>query len=221
MIDVPRVKQLVRQVLLASNDVQAIAGSRVMGAHPQDADSTSIPMPCVIFDVQGGAGSYCQGLQTLACDVYAYSRTSQDEADALYGRVYACLHATRLVDTTGTNTQAGGAREVARPDHRGRLGGQYADGSRRPDTQRHRQARAGAVPLLQGHQLHAAPRDAHRALPGPGGGAGSALREVRCRTAPADGLRCLNVHPGSRFPSQCGTPWTQPWRIGMRCWLHG
>ena len=115
MNDIPKVKQLLRKLLLETPSVQALVQGNVMGAHPQAPDATSIPMPCVIFDLQGGAGGYCGAIQALGCDVYAYSRTSQDEADTLYGLVYGALHAARLVDTTGTITQAGGAREVARP----------------------------------------------------------------------------------------------------------
>ena len=121
MINIAHAKQLVRQLLLGTSTVAAIAGDHVYGNHPQDPDASNIPMPCVIMDVQGGGSNYCGGIQNLGMDLYAYSRTSQDDADALYQAVYAALHAARLVSTvTGTggakvNPQAGGAREVARP----------------------------------------------------------------------------------------------------------
>ena len=121
MINIAHAKQLVRQLLLGTPAVQALVGGRIYGAHPQDSDATAIPMPCVITDVQGGNSNYCGGIQTLSMDVYAYSRTSQDEADAVYQQVYSTMHAARLVNATTlaggakANPQAGGAREVSRP----------------------------------------------------------------------------------------------------------
>ena len=123
MNSVADVKQLVRKVLVDNTTVQALLGEggAVYGDHPQAPDKTSIAMPCVILDFQGGAGGYQGGFQHLPFDLYIYSRVSGDEADAVYDAVYEALHAQRLVSTvtkTGgalANPTAGSVREVQRP----------------------------------------------------------------------------------------------------------
>lgn len=116
-------KQLVRKVLMDSAAVQAVLGAAgaVYAAHPQAPDSSAIVMPCLITDFVGGAGGYQAGFQHLSFDLYAYSRTSQDEADAVYDAAYAALQAQRLVCATTkaagglVNPAAGMVREVQRP----------------------------------------------------------------------------------------------------------
>ncbi len=79
-------------------------------------------MPCLITDFSGGHGGYQGGFQHLPFDLYAYSRVSQDEADALYDAAYRAMQAQRLVNTTTkaagglVNATAGSVRETQRPE---------------------------------------------------------------------------------------------------------
>ncbi len=117
-----RAKQLVRQVLLADTSLHALVGAAIYTEHPRAPDASSVAMPCVIVDFLGGAGGYQGGLQHLSFDLYTYSRTSQDEADAAYDAAYTALHAQRLASTVtlagggAANSTSGVAREATRPD---------------------------------------------------------------------------------------------------------
>lgn len=116
------VKQLIRNTLLNASGVSTlIASGAVFTDHPRNPDSASVPMPCLIIDMRGGAGGYQGAIQSLQFHLYAYSRTSQDEADAVYHAAYSALQAERLYDGTTSggsrvNTAAGVARETGRPD---------------------------------------------------------------------------------------------------------
>jgi hypothetical protein len=130
-----QVKQLVRQALLRDATVAASLGQAIHTEFPRTADYTSIPMPCAIIDVLGGRGGYEGGHDVMVCEIYVYSRESQEQADTIYDQVYAALQAVRLYDGTASNgsrviTAAGYARETRRPDsgYNAEVGAWYARG---------------------------------------------------------------------------------------------
>jgi len=130
-------KQLLRNKLLESTAIQAIVGAAVYSSHPNTVDKATLPMPCIIIDVQSGDMRYQKGIQTQNIHIYTYSRISQDEADTLYGLVVDAIHAERLADPTtlagggAVNPLKGSIREMERPQegYNQAVAGWYARGT--------------------------------------------------------------------------------------------
>lgn len=114
------VKQLIRERLVANTTVDGLVRGRVHTAHPRFTDPQTIEMPCLIVDVINGRGQYSGGSQGFVFDLYAYDRTSDGDADALYKAAYEALNMERLFNATTANgtralSAAGYSYEVERP----------------------------------------------------------------------------------------------------------
>lgn len=114
------VKQLLREKLVANATVDGLIRGRVHTAHPRYTDPQQIEMPLLIVDVINGRGQYGGGSQGFVLDLYAYDRTSDGDADALYKAAYEALNMERLYNATTTNgarvlTAAGYVYEIERP----------------------------------------------------------------------------------------------------------
>lgn len=113
-VKIQAVPALVRHTLLHNTDVHAIVGANVRTSHVLDNEQAQgIDYPCVILSTEGGESTGTGAVQYVSVEIFAYSRTSKDDAGALYDAIYAALHYTRL--SNPHESGAGFARESTRP----------------------------------------------------------------------------------------------------------
>lgn len=91
------VTQLVTAALVNTSGVSALVGGRVFSGHSRDADAQTAEYPRVVVLVRGGRRLYASRVGDVVFELYAYSRTSQGEASALYELCREALHGERLV----------------------------------------------------------------------------------------------------------------------------
>jgi hypothetical protein len=105
---------LVRTKLLSIAAITDLVEDRVYTDHFYEFDDSTVKMPLIIIDIQGGKSNYGMGYQSLKFDIYCYSKTSSSQTVGLYDLVYNNLHATRLENANLSNK--GMAYETERPD---------------------------------------------------------------------------------------------------------
>ena len=114
IISVENTLLLVRSHLISQSSVTDIVSDRILTDHFYDFDNSTVQMPLIILDIQGGESNYGMENQQLELDIYCYSKTSSSETVSLYDTLYSSLHAQRL-SISGINPK-GYAYEVKRPD---------------------------------------------------------------------------------------------------------
>lgn len=85
--DISAMKQIMRAVLLGDTAVQGLRteGVEVFSEHSRSADEATRQQPTVVFALAGGAPRRVGApVQPRQVHLYAYSNTSQDEADRLH-----------------------------------------------------------------------------------------------------------------------------------------
>jgi hypothetical protein len=107
------VKQLIRDQLLSSATLVALVENRVYGAHLQDPDAGTVPMPLLVVSMGGGAVGYASDPWVEDFELWAYSKISGDEAAEVYTAAFSALQGERLTSTAFST--AGYARELTRP----------------------------------------------------------------------------------------------------------
>tara|TARA_Y100000593_G_C4309554_1_gene337651 strand:+ start:214 stop:630 length:417 start_codon:yes stop_codon:yes gene_type:complete len=105
---------LIRNHLLSNSSITNIVSDRVLTDHFYDFDNTTVQMPLIILDIEGGSANYGMEAQAMKMDVYCYSKTSSSQTVSLYDALYLALHAQRL-SNDGIPTK-GYAYETERPD---------------------------------------------------------------------------------------------------------
>lgn len=101
--------QVLRSLLISDSVVSGFVGDNIHTAHIYDADAGTVPMPCLILELESGFGMYNRTVQFQDYDLYAYSKISQAEAMQVYNAAYDALQACRLsldgVSTKGLITE--------------------------------------------------------------------------------------------------------------------
>jgi|19_taG_2_1085344.scaffolds.fasta_scaffold152655_1 hypothetical protein len=106
--------QSLRAMLIADSTVTGLVGNEVLMEHILDADQGTVPFPCIIFALaEGGSSSYARSHQRFVFDLYAYSKSTSDNAMAIYDAAYNVFQSARV--TTDNVTLKGWLREVERP----------------------------------------------------------------------------------------------------------
>ena len=67
---------LVRTKLLSIAAITDLVEDRVYTDHFYEFDDSTVKMPLIIIDIQGGKSNYGMGYQSLKFDIYCYSKTS-------------------------------------------------------------------------------------------------------------------------------------------------
>ena len=106
--------QCLRSMLLADSTVVGLVGNDVFMEHILDADQGTVPFPCIIFALaEGGSSSYSRAHQRFVIDLYAYSKSTSDNAMAIYDAVYNVFQSANV--STDNVTLKGWLRETERP----------------------------------------------------------------------------------------------------------
>lgn len=105
---------LVRTKLLSISSITDLVEDRIYTDHFYEFDDSTVKMPLIIIDLQGGRSNYGMGFNSLSFDIYCYSKSSSSQTINLYDKVYENLHATRLENSNLTNK--GTTYERSRPD---------------------------------------------------------------------------------------------------------
>ena len=111
------VKQMIRQTLLADDELNALVTGRVYSAHIMDADERTVKYPNVIFEMISGNARWHGHVQSQVFELYTYSKESPDQCGVVYDRAFEVMHHERmtLLNAAGTETDASGvAFEVQR-----------------------------------------------------------------------------------------------------------
>lgn len=112
--------QHLRGLLLADTALTAkLASGAIYLAAPR-TEQPKIPMPCIIFQVEGGVPGFAAPIQQLAVQVAVYSRTSQAECFTIFEMARKILDMARLhsdVESNGAkvNPTSGYCRITTRP----------------------------------------------------------------------------------------------------------
>jgi len=94
--DINQAKLIVRQALLADSGVTGLVSRRVYSSHMRLADARKATYPLVILEFGGGDLDAFAVVQGDSFVIWAYSRTSLDEAARVYTMVVDAIQNDRL-----------------------------------------------------------------------------------------------------------------------------
>ena len=101
-------------MLISDSTITELVGNEVLMEHILDADQGTVPFPCLIFALsEGGSSSYSRSHQRFTFDLYAYSKSTSDNAMEIYDAAYNVFQSARV--STDNVTLKGWIRELERP----------------------------------------------------------------------------------------------------------